>query len=63
MAKEILLVAEAVSNEKAVPKEKIFEALEFALATATKKSMMVKLMYVLQLTVKPAITIPSVAGK
>ena len=37
MAKEILLVAEAVSNEKAVPKEKIFEALEIALATATKK--------------------------
>ena len=37
MAKEILLVAEAVSNEKAVPREKIFEALEFALAAATKK--------------------------
>ncbi|MBY5992699.1 transcription termination factor NusA [Ferrimonas balearica] len=37
MSKEILLVAEAVSNEKAVPREKIFEALEFALATATKK--------------------------
>lgn len=37
MAKEILLVAEAVSNEKAVPRDKIFEALEFALATATKK--------------------------
>jgi N utilization substance protein A len=37
MAKEILLVAEAVSNEKAVPKEAIFEALEFALAAATKK--------------------------
>jgi N utilization substance protein A len=37
MAKEILLVAEAVSNEKAVPREKIFEALEYALATATKK--------------------------
>jgi N utilization substance protein A len=37
MAKEILLVAEAVSNEKAVPRQKIFEALEFALATATKK--------------------------
>ena len=34
---EILLVAEAVSNEKAVPREKIFEALETALATATKK--------------------------
>lgn len=37
MAKEILLVVEAVSNEKAVPREKIFEALEIALATATKK--------------------------
>ncbi|MFI3246251.1 MAG: transcription termination factor NusA [Ferrimonas sp.] len=37
MSKEILAVAEAVSNEKAVPKEKIFEALEIALATATKK--------------------------
>ncbi len=37
MSKEILLVAEAVSNEKQVPKESIFEALEFALATATKK--------------------------
>ncbi len=37
MSKEILLVAEAVSNEKQVPKEKIFEALEFALASATKK--------------------------
>jgi N utilization substance protein A len=37
MSKEILLVAEAVSNEKQVPKEKIFEALEFALSTATKK--------------------------
>ncbi len=37
MAKEILLVIEAVSNEKAVPREKIVEALEIALATATKK--------------------------
>ncbi|ACJ28011.1 MULTISPECIES: transcription termination factor NusA [Shewanella] len=37
MNKEILLVAEAVSNEKGVPREKIFEALEIALATATKK--------------------------
>lgn len=37
MSKEILLVAEAVSNEKQVPKEKIFEALEIALSTATKK--------------------------
>lgn len=37
MNKEILTVVEAVSNEKAVPREKIFEALEMALATATKK--------------------------
>lgn len=37
MSKEILAVAEAVSNEKQVPREKIFEALEFALASATKK--------------------------
>ncbi len=37
MNKEILLVADAVSNEKQVPKEKIFEALEFAIASATKK--------------------------
>ncbi|MBX2808492.1 MAG: transcription termination factor NusA [Cellvibrionaceae bacterium] len=37
MSKEILLVAEAVSNEKGVDKEIIFEALELALATAAKK--------------------------
>ncbi|AFP85878.1 transcription termination factor NusA [secondary endosymbiont of Heteropsylla cubana] len=37
MNKEILAVVEAVSNEKAVPRKKIFEALEMALATATKK--------------------------
>ena len=37
MSKEILLVVESVSNEKGVPQEIIFEALELALATATKK--------------------------
>ena len=37
MNKEILLVAEAVSNEKDVPKDVIFEAIELALATATRK--------------------------
>ncbi|MFC3149468.1 transcription termination factor NusA [Litoribrevibacter euphylliae] len=37
MGKEILLVAEAVSNEKGVDREIIFEAIELALATATKK--------------------------
>jgi N utilization substance protein A len=37
MSKEILLVADAVSNEKGVDKGIIFEAIELALATATKK--------------------------
>lgn len=37
MSKEILMVAEAVSNEKGVSREIIFEAIEQALATATKK--------------------------
>ena len=35
--KEILLVADAVSNEKGVDREIIFEAIEMALSTATKK--------------------------
>ena len=37
MTKEILLVAEAVPNEKGVSEDIIFEAIELALATATKK--------------------------
>ena len=37
MNKEILMVVDAVSNEKGVGKEVIFEAIEIALATATKK--------------------------
>jgi len=37
MSKEILLVVEAVSNEKGVDKDVIFQAIELALATATKK--------------------------
>ncbi|MEM0953636.1 MAG: transcription termination factor NusA [Pseudomonadota bacterium] len=37
MNKEILLVAEAVSAEKGVSEDIIFEAIELALATATKK--------------------------
>ncbi|WP_283788128.1 transcription termination factor NusA [Bermanella sp. WJH001] len=37
MSKEILLVAEAVSNEKGVEQEVIFEAIELALAAAAKK--------------------------
>ena len=37
MSKEILMVAEAVSNEKGVDRAVIFEAMEQALAMATKK--------------------------
>ena len=37
MQSEILLVAESVSGEKGLPKEVIFEAIESALATATKR--------------------------
>jgi len=37
MNKNVLLVAEAVSNEKGVDKEIIFEAIEAALASATRK--------------------------
>ncbi len=36
-SKEILLVVETVSNEKGIDKEVIFEAIESALATATRK--------------------------
>ncbi|MDQ7074129.1 MAG: transcription termination factor NusA [Gammaproteobacteria bacterium] len=38
MNKEILLVVDAVSNEKGVDKEIIFQALEAALASATRKN-------------------------
>ena len=37
MNKEVLLVVESVSNEKDLPKEVIFEAIELALAMATKR--------------------------
>ncbi|CAM4408958.1 MAG: Transcription termination/antitermination protein NusA [Legionellaceae bacterium] len=37
MSKEVLYIAEALSNEKAVAKEVIFEAIETALAITTKK--------------------------
>ncbi|HIF50803.1 MAG TPA: transcription termination/antitermination protein NusA [Thiotrichaceae bacterium] len=37
MNKEILMVVDVVSNEKGVPKDIIFEAIELALASATKK--------------------------
>ncbi len=37
MSKEMLLVVDAVANEKGVPKEVIFDAMEAALASAAKK--------------------------
>ncbi|MGJ8514717.1 Transcription termination/antitermination protein NusA [Carnimonas sp. R-84981] len=37
MSKEILLVVDAISNEKGVPRNVIFEAVESALASATRK--------------------------
>lgn len=37
MSKELLLVVEAVSDEKNIPREVIYEALEAALASATRK--------------------------
>ena len=37
MNKEILLVADAVSNEKGVDRDIIFEAIELALASATRR--------------------------
>ena len=39
-SKEILMVVDAVSNEKGIDKEIIFEAIETALATATRKRML-----------------------
>jgi len=37
MSKELLLVVDAVANEKGVPESVIFEAIEAALASAAKK--------------------------
>jgi len=39
MNKEILMVADAVSNEKGVSRDVIFSAIESALASATKKTL------------------------
>ena len=39
MNQEILMVAESVSNEKDLPKDTIFEAIELALASAASESM------------------------
>ncbi len=61
MNKEILAVVEAVSNEKALPREKIFEALESALAT-TKKKYEQEIDVRVEIDRKAAISIHSVVG-
>lgn len=62
MNKEILAVVEAVSNEKALPREKIFEALESALATATKKKYEQEIDVRVESIVKAVILILSAVG-
>ncbi len=61
MSKEILLVAESVSHEKDVPKEVIYEAIEAALAMATRKKHGGDWTYVWPLTLKQASMRPFVA--
>lgn len=68
MGREILTVAETVSNEKGVSREAIFEALEQALVAATKKNstkapVLKKLNCVSKLIVKPVNIVLSVSGK
>ena len=63
MNKEILLVVDAVSNEKAVPREKIFEALEPRWLRPQKRNMKVRYWYESKLIVRVATLKPSVAGK
>ena len=62
MSKEILLAAEAVSNEKLLPREKIFEALESAIALSTKKNMTMKPIFAYLSTLKQVSLIHSVVG-
>ena len=63
MSKEILLAAEAVSNEKLLPREKIFEALESAIALSTKeKNMTMKPIFVYLSILKQVSLIHSVVG-
>ena len=62
MSKEILLAAEAVSNEKLLPREKIFEALESAIALSTRKNMTMKPIFAYLSTLKRVSLIHSVVG-
>ena len=63
MSKEILLVVDAVSNEKGVAKSVIFEALEAALAMATVKRHNDEIQARVLLIAIPVSMRPSVAGR
>jgi N utilization substance protein A len=63
MSKEILLVVDVVSNEKDVPKEIIFEAMEAALASATRKKHGGDIDARLRSTARPGSTIPFAVGR
>ena len=63
MSKEILLAAEAVSNEKLLPREKIFEALERqGLHFQQRKNMTMKPIFAYLSTLKQVSLIHSVVG-
>ena len=62
MNKEILMVVDAVSNEKGVDKDIIFEAIEAALASATRKRTAKISKSALRSIVKPGTTRRSGAG-
>ena len=63
MNKEILMAVDAVSNEKGVDKEIIFDALEAALASATRKKHGEELDVRVRSTARPAATTRSAAGR
>ena len=62
MSKEILMVADAVSNEKGMDKEIIFEAIEAALASASARNTERTSMSALQSIEGAANTRPSGGG-
>lgn len=62
MNKEILAVVEAVSNEKALPREKIFEALKARWRQQQRKNMNKKSTFAYRSIAKAVILTPSVAG-
>ena len=62
MNKEILAVVEAVSNEKALPREKIFEGWKARWQRPPRKNTNKRSTFALKSTARAAISIPSVVG-